>query len=299
MIFCFNSRWLERSSGLFGPMNKKRNIRLVLQYEGEGYHGWQVQPGVVTIQEVLEERLSRVIQERVRVIAAGRTDAGVHALEQVAHFKTSCGLPAETLQRALNALLPHDIRILMAEEVDHGFHARFSAVAKRYEYRIWNHPVECPFSRRYSLWIPRSLDLEAMAQSALALSGEHDFSAFRASGSDVRSSVRNVLGCGWQREGSMLRFWIQATGFLRYMVRGLVGTMVDVGLGRRGPEHLRDLLAGGKRSLVGATAPARGLFLARVFYPEPWEIDPQWETAAWSAVRVGETQWGLGSGEGI
>lgn len=281
MIFCLNSRWLERSPGLFGPMNRKRNIRLVLQYEGEGYHGWQVQPGAVTIQEVLEERLSRIIQERVRVIGAGRTDAGVHALAQVANLHTVSPLPAGTIQRALNALLPPDIRVLMAEETDRAFHARFCALAKRYEYRLWNHQVESPFQRRFTWWVPRPLDLEAMRKAAEILPGEHDFLAFKASGSDARSTVRRVMGCGWEAQGPLLVFWIEATGFLRYMVRGMVGTLVEIGLGKRETGHLGRLLEAPERSLSGPTAPARGLFLTRVIYPEKWAFEGQGEGGCW------------------
>lgn len=262
-------------------MHEKRNIRLILQYEGGCYHGWQIQPGAITIQEVVEETLSRIIQERVRVVAAGRTDAGVHALAQVAHFHTRSQLPANTLQRALNALLPQDIRVLMAEEIDRAFHARFSAVAKRYEYRIWNHPVESAFLRRYTWWIPRPLNLAAMSCASEALQGEHDFSAFRASGSDAKSAVRKVLDCGWEKRGPLLSFWIEATGFLRYMVRGVVGTLVEVGHGRRGPGHVEELIRGGERSLVGATAPARGLFLVRVLYPPPWSIEWERDEDVW------------------
>jgi len=262
-------------------MQGKRNIRLLIQYEGGAYHGWQIQPGALTIQEVLEETLSRITQERTRLIGAGRTDAGVHALAQVANLHTGSSLPARTIQRALNALLPHDIRVLMAEEIDRAFHARFSALAKRYEYRIWNHPVESVFQRRYSWWIPRTLDLEAMRAAAQSLLGEHDFLAFKASGSDAKSTVRRIVGCGWEAWGPLLVFWIEATGFLRYMVRGLVGTLVEIGLGKKETDHLEKLLVSGERSLSGPTAPARGLFLTKVVYPEKWSFGKQWEEQPW------------------
>lgn len=262
-------------------MQGKRNIRLLIQYEGGAYHGWQIQPGALTIQEVLEETLSRIIQERPRIIGAGRTDAGVHALAQVAHLHTGSLLPARTMQRALNALLPHDIRVLMAEETDWAFHARFSALAKRYEYRLWSHPVESVFQRKYSWWIPRPLDFEAMKQASKCIPGEHDFVAFKASGSDARSTVRRVLGCGWEDKGPLLVFWIEATGFLRYMVRGLVGTLVEIGLGRKEPHHLEKILSSGQRSLSGPTAPARGLFLTGVMYPQNWSFRRPWEEEAW------------------
>lgn len=263
-------------------MQAKRNIRLVIQYDGGAYHGWQIQPGAVTIQEVLEETLLCILQERPRVTGAGRTDAGVHALAQVANLHTGSSLPVRTIQRALNALLPHDIRVLMAEETDRAFHARFSSLAKRYEYRLWNHPVESAFQRRYTWWVPKPIDLEAVRHAARSLQGEHDFVAFKASGSDARSSVRRILGCGWEAHGPLLVFWIEATGFLRYMVRGLVGTLVEIGLGKKEPDHLEKLLLSGERSLSGPTAPARGLFLTRVVYPEKWSLGMQWEEEPWN-----------------
>lgn len=266
-------------------MKRQRNIRLVLLYDGGGYHGWQIQPGVLTIQEVIEESLKRITQERVRVVAAGRTDAGVHALAQVAHFHTFSSLPPETIARALNALLPSDIRVMKAEEVSHSFHARFSAQAKTYEYRIWNRPIDCPFLRRYSWWIPRPLDLGAMKEASEYLQGEHDFAAFKASGSEVKGTVRRVLGCGWEENWGVLRFWIEATGFLRYMVRSIVGTMVEIGLGKRPPEDIRVLLKKKDRQLCGPTAPARGLFLTGVSYPPQWSLSQDWE--CWSPILGG------------
>ncbi len=269
-------------------MKNKRNIRLVLVYDGGGYHGWQVQPGVLTIQQVVEDILSRIIQERVRVKAAGRTDAGVHALFQVVNFSTHSGLAPQVLLRALNALLPPDIRVIWSEEVPSSFHSRFSAEAKTYQYCIWNSPVACPFLNRYSWWIPMQLDLEAMRKAASQIIGEHDFVAFKASGSDAKNTVRRVLECGWNESGPMLRFSVKATGFLRYMVRGLVGTMVEIGLGKRPPEDLLQVIESRERSLAGPTAPARGLFLARVFYPPEFSLELEEEgCCGWMEHLVG------------
>lgn len=258
-------------------MSERRNIRLVLVYDGGGYHGWQIQPGVVTIQQVVEGTISRIIQERVRVKAAGRTDAGVHALFQVVNFSTNTKLAPNVLMRALNALLPPDIRVIWAEEVPHSFHSRFSSTAKTYQYCIWNRPIGCPFLSRYSWWIPTELDLEAMKEASSQILGEHDFAAFKASGSDARSTVRTVLECGWDARGGMVTFTIKATGFLRYMVRGLVGTMVEIGLGKRPQEDLRRVIESGDRSLAGPTAPARGLFLKKVFYPPEFSLEVKGE----------------------
>lgn len=254
-------------------MGAQRNIRLVLEYDGGGYHGWQIQPQVLTIQEVLEERIQRITQQRSTVIAAGRTDAGVHALQQVVNFRTGSGLSAEAFQRALNALLPPDIRVLKADEVEGSFHARFSALAKRYEYLVWNAPVPSAFSQRYSWWIPASLDLEAMEAASRHLSGVHDFSSFCSANCDRRNPVREVRWCGWGKEGPLLCFQIEADGFLRYMVRSMVGTLVEVGVGKRHPGEILELLEARDRTKAGMTAPARGLFLVSVSYPPPWELD--------------------------
>lgn len=254
-------------------MGAQRNIRLVLEYDGGGYHGWQIQPQVLTIQEVLEERIQRITQQRSRVIAAGRTDAGVHALQQVVNFRTRSALSVETLQRALNALLPPDIRVLKADEVERGFHARFGAMAKRYEYLIWNGLVPSAFSQRYTWWIPASLDLEAMKAASQHLTGMHDFSSFRSTNSDRQNPVREVRWCGWGKKGPLLCFQIEANGFLRYMVRSMVGTLVEVGMGKRSPGEIVELLEARDRTRAGMTAPARGLFLVSVTYPPPWELD--------------------------
>jgi tRNA pseudouridine38-40 synthase len=254
-------------------MGAQRNIRLVLEYDGGGYHGWQIQPQVLTIQEVLEDRIQRITQQRSRVIAAGRTDAGVHALQQVANFRTRSALPVETLQRALNALLPPDIRVWKADEVDASFHARFTASTKRYEYRIWNGPVPSAFSQRYTWWLPAPLDLEAMEAASKYLVGVHDFSSFRSANADRKSPVREVRWCGWGREGPLLFFCIEASGFLRYMVRSMVGTLVEVGMGKRRADDIPVLLEARDRTRAGMTAPARGLFLAAVSYPPPWQLD--------------------------
>jgi tRNA pseudouridine38-40 synthase len=254
-------------------MGGERNIRLVLEYEGGGYHGWQIQPGALTVQEVLEECIFRITQHPSRVTAAGRTDAGVHALQQVVHFHTPSRLPDRAIRQGLNALLPADIRVLHGEEVAWAFHARFSALGKRYEYRFWNGPSLSVFSHRYSWWISRPLDVEAMERAARQLMGEHDFSSFRSAGCEGRNAVRDVRGCGWEARGPLLRFWIEANGFLRYMVRTIVGTLVEVGTGKRPAEDLGLLLEARDRSLAGPTAPARGLFLTCVRYPPPWELE--------------------------
>jgi tRNA pseudouridine38-40 synthase len=253
-------------------MGGQRNIRLALEYDGGGYHGWQIQPKVLTIQQVLEESIERITQQPSRVTAAGRTDAGVHALQQVVHFKTLSALPVAILQRGLNAILPKDIRVLSVDDVNGDFHARFSAGWKRYEYRIWNDRPSSAFQNRYAWWIPSPLNRQAMEEASRDLVGVHDFTSFRASDCDGRHPVREILGCGWRGEGPLLSFWIEANAFLRHMVRAIVGTLVEMGLGRRSPGEMTGILDAKKRETAGMTAPPGGLFLVVVFYPPPWTI---------------------------
>ena len=203
------------------------------------------------------------------VHGAGRTDAGVHALAQVASVTLTARLDCPTLTRALNAILPTDIRVLAAEEMPPDFHARFSATGKLYEYRIVNAPIVAPYIQRYVWHVVPPLDIDAMREAAAPLVGRHDFAAFRAAGSDVASTERTVRGIEWQDGGGYdlpLIMRIEGDGFLRHMVRNIAGTLVEVGLGRWPAGCVGDILASGDRALAGATAPARGLFLVRVLY---------------------------------
>jgi tRNA pseudouridine38-40 synthase len=244
-----------------------RNIRLLLEYDGAAYHGWQRQKNALTIQEVVETALAKLTQEPVKLLGSGRTDAGVHALGQVANFHTESSIPLQAFVKGLNSLLPRDIAVLEAREAAPEFHARYSAQAKTYEYRLWCRPVRPPLELRYCWHLTQPLDLEAMAQAAAVLPGEHDFAAFRASGGKPGSAVRKVLHATWHAAAAgRLRFAITADGFLRGMVRSLVGTMVEIGQGKRPPQDLADLLKSGDRAAAGATAPAQGLFLLEVLY---------------------------------
>ena len=210
-----------------------RNIRLLLEYDGTRYHGWQRQANAATIQQTLEEALERLTGEKVALIGSGRTDAGVHALGQVANFRTDSTIPLKAFHDGLNSMLPKDIAVLEAAEAPPEFHARKSARAKTYEYRILNRPNRSPLHHHYAWWLAPPLDLTALAAAAALLPGEHDFTAFRASGSDNINPVRQVLAAAWRDEpGGWLSFTITATGFLRGMVRSLVGTMVEVGRGK-------------------------------------------------------------------
>ncbi|MGD0969944.1 MAG: tRNA pseudouridine(38-40) synthase TruA [Desulfobaccales bacterium] len=248
-------------------MAPQRNIRLLLEYDGTRYHGWQRQKNAVSIQEVLEEALTRLTGEGVRLIGSGRTDAGVHALGQVANFHSGGALPLKAFEAGVNSMLPWDIVVLEAREVPPEFHARKSALSKTYEYRILNRPRRSPLHHHFSWWISGKLDLKAMAAAAALLPGEHDFSAFRASGSGSLNPVRRIAAARWRTHpGGWLIFTITGNGFLRGMVRSLVGTMVAVGQEKAAPDLLGDLLRNQGRHLAGPTAPPQGLFLVKVVY---------------------------------
>ncbi|MEJ2670857.1 MAG: tRNA pseudouridine(38-40) synthase TruA [Deltaproteobacteria bacterium] len=248
-------------------MDPRRNIRLLLEYDGTCYHGWQRQVEAATIQQVLEEALARLTGAKITLLGSGRTDAGVHALGQVANFHTASAIPLKAFHDGLNSMLPPDIAVLQAAEVPPDFHARKSATAKTYTYRILNRPTRSPLQHHYGWWIGPRLDFAALAAAAAALPGEHDFTAFRASGSDNQNPVRQVEAAAWRGEfGGWLNFTITATGFLRGMVRSLVGTMVEAGRGKAPPEKLAELLESRARHLAGPTAPPQGLYLVEVVY---------------------------------
>lgn len=245
----------------------ERNIKLILAYDGSNYHGWQRQKNGVTIQEVVEEKLARMLGEAVAVIASGRTDAGVHALNQVGNFKTTTSLDTSIVQKGLNALLPEDIRILDAEEVPLSFNARYSARKKRYRYHIFNREVPNVFLRRTAWHIPQPLDSESMRRCLVSIEGTRDFSSFRAAGSSNRNPVRMILSTDLRvEETGLLTIELEADGFLRHMVRNIVGTLVSAGRGKLTVEGFEAVLNAGDRRAAGATAPARGLFLVDVSY---------------------------------
>ena len=246
-----------------------RNLKLTLEYEGTKYHGWQVQPGQVTIQQVVQEKLARILQETVVLVAAGRTDAGVHALEQVANFHCSSAIPPHNLQKALNSLLPWDIAVTAVEEVPQEFSARYWARSKVYVYRILNRSYPSPIWRRTSWFFPRPLDVPAMEKALPGLLGNHDFSAFRASGCTAKTVTRTMHRADLTRQGDMIEIRFEANAFLRYMVRNIVGTVVEIGIGKRPPENLAEVLAGRDRGRAGPTAPARGLAMEKVFLGPP------------------------------
>jgi len=254
----------------------RRNWKLILAYDGTDFRGWQVQPDQPTIQGELSNATERVTGERVLPQGSGRTDAGVHALGQVASFELAAPIPPENLLRALNRTLPESIRILSAEIAPPAFHARHSALEKTYEYRIFRGEICPPTQARYVYALNWPLDVKAMARAAALVLGEHDFTSFAASDPDAASRdaepgreldcVRTILESRWIIEPSQFGYRVTGSGFLHHMVRNLVGTFLEVGRGSIAVESIPSILAARSRSAAGPTAPARGLFLVDVKY---------------------------------
>lgn len=247
----------------------RRRIRITVSYDGTCYHGWQVQPGLATIQGVLEQVLSEIEGARVQVEGSGRTDAGVHALAQVAAFSLANPIPVYNLRKALNGQLPRDIRVTETAETDTEFHPRFSAKAKTYEYRIWRAEVCPPFERLYVHHHPYPLNEPCMTELAPLLEGEHDFSAFAAADEKDElghSKVRRVFHSSLAREGDLLVYRVRGSGFLKHMVRNIVGVLLETGKGNLTRQDLEARLTPGCGAPVGPAAPAKGLFLIGVEY---------------------------------
>lgn len=241
-----------------------RNIKLTIEYDGTDFYGWQVQPGMRTVQGVLEEKLRTLLRRPVNLIGAGRTDAGVHALGQVANFHTDSPLDTESLWRGLNSLLPHDVVVHQVVEVPQGFHARFDAKARRYCYRIALRPRA--IGRQYVWMVRYSLDLSKVEAASEPLLGRHDFTSFSTSDPEVKSFDCTVTELKWREEGEELVLDIEADRFLQAMVRTIVGTLVEVGRGKLPVDYVGYILEAKDRKLAGPTAPARGLCLMEVKY---------------------------------
>jgi len=239
-------------------------LRLTLEYDGTDFRGWARQPSLRTVEGVLGAALDEVFPHRGDLAVAGRTDAGVHATEQVASVVVESGPPATRAAEALNAVLPVDLAVRRAEEAPAGFHARFSARSRSYRYRVLAASARSPLEARRALWWPRPVDEPALAAAAALLVGEHEFRAFTPTETQHEVFRRNVLSARWERSGDRLDFTITADGFLRHMVRTLVGTMLEAG--GEGPERMRMLLNGAPRSAAGLTAPPWGLYLEHVEY---------------------------------
>ncbi|CAN5693198.1 tRNA pseudouridine(38-40) synthase TruA [soil metagenome] len=251
------------------PENAQRTLKLTIQYDGTEYVGWQRQANGVSVQGLLEEALGPIEGEHVNLFGAGRTDAGVHALGQIASCRLTVSMEPQRLARALNAVLPPDIRVVDAQDVPGDFHARFSATGKVYEYRIINDQAVSPFLRRFVWQVIPPLDLDAMREASALLIGRHDFAAFQAVRAAVRSSERTIRRLDWIEGRGTDVPWvmqIEGDGFLRHMVRTITGTLVQIGLRRWPVEYLSEILASRSRVRAGTTAPAAGLFLVRVLY---------------------------------
>jgi tRNA pseudouridine38-40 synthase len=284
--------------------SSRRNIRLVVAYDGTDFHGWQRQPSLPTVQGLLEETIARLCQEPVILYGSGRTDAGVHALAQVANFTATCRIPCANLVKALNALLPPAVRVRAASDVAPGFHARYDVRSKTYRYRIVRAPICLPFVSRFAWHCDYPLDLGQMAEAARLLVGEHDFTSFAASthseedvaplgkkeapagmprraggtgrATNLRatgdgqpaSAVRTVFSSKlfWRQRTELLAYEVRGSGFLHHMVRNMVGTLVEVGRGKLAPPDVLRILQARDRTLAGPTAPAHGLCLVRVDY---------------------------------
>lgn len=247
-----------------------RNIKLTLEYDGTEFSGFQLQPKRVTIQETLEDALSKFFNKPMKIkSASGRTDAGVHAKCQVVNFETDRKETPWQIQKGLNAHLPHSVAVKKAEEVNSKFHARFSAKKKTYEYLVWNAPARSPFYERHALHVYSPLNLAKVRNAAKTFIGKHDFRSFCATGKPAeqeKDTVRTIYQFTVKNEGALVRFQITGNGFLQYMVRNIVGTLIEVGRGKIQPEEVKEILKSRDRRKAPATAPAKALTLVNVQY---------------------------------
>jgi len=248
-----------------GILRAVTTVRLDIEYDGSSFKGWAAQPGLRTVQGELEAALATVLREPVQLSVAGRTDTGVHALGQVASFVTSAEIQGD-LARRLNGVGPNDVAVTAASVVEDGFDARHSAKSRSYRYRLLARSAPSPFEQNHALWWPHRFDLEALEACASALQGNHDFTAFTPTQTDHVRFDRDVLAASWTLDEDILTFRITADAFMRNMVRILVGTMLEVGGGRRTPASFTKLLTGAPRSAAGDTAPPHGLYLEKVNY---------------------------------
>lgn len=245
---------------------KKRNIKLTLEYDGTNYCGWQKQPDAPSIEETLENAISKVTKEDVHVIGSGRTDSSVHAIGQVANFHTNSKIPSERFVKALNTMLPDDIAVRKSEEVGVDFHSRYCATQKEYKYIIYNSDVRSPLKKNYSYHVDYKLNRESMKEALECFIGRYDFKGFMSTGSSVKDTVRTITQVEFIEDKDMIEITIKGNGFLYNMVRIIVGTLVDIGRGRIEASAIMDIIESKDRNQAGHTAPPQGLYLSEVFY---------------------------------
>lgn len=245
---------------------RKRNIKLTLSYDGTNYHGFQRQNKVIAVQNVLEKAMEKLFGDSIELAAAGRTDAGVHAVGQVVNFFTDGIIPIENVVRAGNRLLPDDIVLLKAEEADRDFSALHSVKSKIYHYKLYESELPNPFLTRYYWYINKSLNLEYMRQALTYIEGVHDFSSFRSAGGNDTSPIREIYEASCRKEGNIYIFKFWGSGFLYHMVRNIMGLMVNIGLGRVDKNEVPKIMKAKNRALAGKMAPANGLYLQKVYY---------------------------------
>lgn len=243
-----------------------RNIRILIEYDGTNYAGWQWQKNDKTIQETLSKAVVQVVQEPVKIYGAGRTDAGVHALGQVANFNTNSNIPSERLIRAINFYLPHDITVKEAVDVEESFHAQYCAVSKVYRYTLFNDWIRTSLYRNFCYVCGFQLDMDKMTHAAQYLMGTHDFTSFTTRALQEKNRIRTVKRLEIKKEGKYIYFTVEADGFLYNMVRTIVGTLIEVGRGKTAVENVKGILEARNRNLAGPTAPAKGLCLVEVKY---------------------------------
>ena len=246
--------------------NEMKRVKLTVAYDGTNYHGWQIQPKEISIEQVLNEKLSELTGEEITVIGASRTDAGVHAMGNVAVFDTESRIPAEKFSYALNQRLPEEIRIQKSEDVAVDFHPRHCDCQKTYRYQILNSEFPNPIARLYAHHICYELDLEAMNEAAKHLIGEHDFKSFCSTKTSVMETVRTIYDLKVIKQEDMISIYVRGNGFLYNMVRIIAGTLIEVGLHRKTPDEVKNILAGKDRQIAGPTAPAKGLALMKIEY---------------------------------
>lgn len=243
-----------------------RNIKLIIEYDGTNYFGWQKQPNQISIQETIEKAISKITKENFDIFGSGRTDRGVHARGQVANFLTDSRIPGEKFKDAINSVLPADIAITHSEEVDESFHSRYSAKGKEYRYVFYNRRVLSPLLRNFAYHVPQKLQFDLMEKAVDDLIGTHDFIAFMASGSSVKDTIRTIYNISLTKDHEIIELRINGNGFLYNMVRIIAGTLVDIGIGKIDSNYIPEIISFKDRKNAGHTAPPHGLYLEKVLY---------------------------------